>query len=592
MWALITFLQNLTVKQKTILYFFFLFVIVFSNNHLCLWDQDEAAYAGYAKNMMLTDNWLIPDFMWSEDHRKTPLHFWNIAISYNIFGINEFAVRFPSSLFLFLTYFLVFSFVKKVKDEKTALLSVVILSTTLFIPTLGKVSVTDSTLFFLSVLCAYSIWHILYEKSLKWSFIFWISFSIALLVKGPPIIIFTGIFISILVVFHPQRKNIVVLHPWFFLPLALLPFTIWAYQSTKFDNGVFLQWLFDWYVKKRINDSVFGQTGYPGTHFVLLIIIFLPWIKYLIKAFKSIFFSLYKKRDVDFFLSAWFISGWLIYEFSPSKLPSYIVVAHVPIAVFIAGFVLNKLYNNNKNTIRLLLFNISLQAVIWLAALPLIENIRNVSKRVGIYLSKNVDSQTTIYLANKRFSPPSLPFYIGQHHTNVVSEKDLLLLSKYYYKPEPCVFVLSETQANILKSVIPNMQFHKISAPEYVLSLSNSYYIFIKEQKNDSLLKTDETSFILNDLATYRANIVNNQEWYASVKERAIKANMTTDELVFAEAIWVRQKDSLKADYLIYAKQNLRHKSEIETKAIQNQISFEEQALKDADFLFENRYTK
>jgi 4-amino-4-deoxy-L-arabinose transferase-like glycosyltransferase len=52
-----------------------------------LWDQDEAAYAGFARRMIETGNWVVPEFMWSEPHRKPPFLFWSIAVSFKLFGV-------------------------------------------------------------------------------------------------------------------------------------------------------------------------------------------------------------------------------------------------------------------------------------------------------------------------------------------------------------------------------------------------------------------------------------------------------------------------------------------------------------------------
>jgi 4-amino-4-deoxy-L-arabinose transferase-like glycosyltransferase len=103
------------ITRKAIIYLLVVsFILFFGNNWVSLWDQDEAAYAGFAKTMIESGNWLMPEFMWSEVHRKPPLHFWNIAISYKMFGINEFAVRFPSALFILLTLILVFFGTRKI----------------------------------------------------------------------------------------------------------------------------------------------------------------------------------------------------------------------------------------------------------------------------------------------------------------------------------------------------------------------------------------------------------------------------------------------------------------------------------------------
>ena len=85
----LNFIHSKSYNQKFLLLFIALtFIWLFGNNWVSFWDQDEAAYAGFAKTMIETGNWLQPDFMWSEVHRKPPLHFWNIALSYKIFGIN------------------------------------------------------------------------------------------------------------------------------------------------------------------------------------------------------------------------------------------------------------------------------------------------------------------------------------------------------------------------------------------------------------------------------------------------------------------------------------------------------------------------
>src|SRR6478752_3145184 len=97
-------------------------LILFSGNQLIsLWDQDEAAYAGFALNMLDSHNWIIPKFMWSEVHRKTPLHFWSIVLSYKLFGINEFSVRLPSSLMIFFTYVSIYMAGKPLFGDKVSI---------------------------------------------------------------------------------------------------------------------------------------------------------------------------------------------------------------------------------------------------------------------------------------------------------------------------------------------------------------------------------------------------------------------------------------------------------------------------------------
>ena len=195
-----------------------LIMLLFINNgNVSLWDQDESAYAAFAYKMNETGNYLIPDFYWSSMHRKPPLHFWNIAGSYKIFGVNEFAVRFPSALSIALLYLALYFFARKISgDRRMPIYSVIVLATCFFIPFIAKVSVTDATLLLFSTLCAIALYHVLEKQSLFWLLTFWICFALALLTKGPPIILFTGVLGLLILIFHPGRKGLLRLHPWFF----------------------------------------------------------------------------------------------------------------------------------------------------------------------------------------------------------------------------------------------------------------------------------------------------------------------------------------------------------------------------------------
>ncbi|MBI4648394.1 MAG: glycosyltransferase family 39 protein [Bacteroidia bacterium] len=211
-------------KINSWLVLLYLLIILFAGNwSISLWNQDEAAYAGFAKNMLESGNWLIPDFMWSEIHRKPPLHFWLVASSFSLFGINEFALRLTSSLAIFGVYLLVFFQGRKFFGTISVLYAIVVLGTSFLVPALGKIALTDGLLLLFSTLCGFGVLNVLKFRSKLWVAIFWLSFAFALLTKGPPIIIFTSIFGLLAFIFHQQRKNLIIFHPWFFLPLAMLP---------------------------------------------------------------------------------------------------------------------------------------------------------------------------------------------------------------------------------------------------------------------------------------------------------------------------------------------------------------------------------
>ena len=534
--------MDFIAKNKTVLFFILIGLITFGfNGSLSLWDQDEAAYAGFAKNMIDSGNWLIPEYMWSFIHRKPPLHFWNIALSYQVFGINEFSVRFPSALFTFSTYLVVFLWGKKLFGYKISFLSAVILSTTIFVPLLAKISVTDATLLFFSTVCALSVFQNLSKPSLITTLIFWASFSLALLTKGPPIIIFTGTLAIIIFALHPERMKLFRLHPWFFLPLAATPLIYWGYLAYQVDNGEFINWMIDWYIIKRISGSVLGQTGPPGTHLLFITLFFIPYLMFLPKAFWNGIKGTVNPKSENFLLGAWLVSGWLLFEFSPSKLPAYSLVAHVPLAVLIAKLLANYIKTNtiphkaliiaqyviflllnaallfasfylelsNFLKISILIFNVLMVsgiivsiklmkskkfiysivsinllflAGIHLAILPQIDNFKNSTKRVALYLKENVNPESSIVLANKKGSPPSLPFYSNLYFENVMGTTSFNEMTEQYKSGKPFVFVLNHEDKQKFEDTFGKVNFGEISSFYTDRKEKASYYILLNPE--------------------------------------------------------------------------------------------------------------
>jgi 4-amino-4-deoxy-L-arabinose transferase-like glycosyltransferase len=63
-----------------------------------LWDANEAFYAETPREMLITGDYLAPRFNFQPRAQKPPLTYWAVLASYEVFGVNEFAVRFPGAM--------------------------------------------------------------------------------------------------------------------------------------------------------------------------------------------------------------------------------------------------------------------------------------------------------------------------------------------------------------------------------------------------------------------------------------------------------------------------------------------------------------
>lgn len=87
-----------------------------------LFDWDEINFAESAREMIVTGDWFNVQINYKSFWEKPPLFIWMQALSMKIFGVGEFAARFPNAIMGVLTLLLLFNIGRKIKDEKFGLL--------------------------------------------------------------------------------------------------------------------------------------------------------------------------------------------------------------------------------------------------------------------------------------------------------------------------------------------------------------------------------------------------------------------------------------------------------------------------------------
>ena len=75
-------------------------VLVWQLGTPSFWDPDEAYYAEASREMRQSGDFLVPSLNGDYRFDKPPLIYWCQVLSYNVFGENDFAARFPSAYFL------------------------------------------------------------------------------------------------------------------------------------------------------------------------------------------------------------------------------------------------------------------------------------------------------------------------------------------------------------------------------------------------------------------------------------------------------------------------------------------------------------
>jgi hypothetical protein len=100
-------------------------LLFLSNGHQSLLPHDEGLYAGRARLMLETGDWINP---WAEPHHKTPGIYWLIASFYQLLSINLTAARLPSQVAAVLCVGLLYAIAKKIFNPQVGQLAALILS--------------------------------------------------------------------------------------------------------------------------------------------------------------------------------------------------------------------------------------------------------------------------------------------------------------------------------------------------------------------------------------------------------------------------------------------------------------------------------
>ena len=152
-----------------------------------LTDRDEGRNAEAGREMFESGDRLTPTFNGELRVAKPVLFYWLMEQSYRLFGVNEFAARFPSALFgvgLILIHYL---FLVHQRDRTVALFGGLMLLLNLEILGLGRVALTDSVLIFFTTASLYGFWLGLHGTGgvRRWIWAFYIGMALATLTKGP-----------------------------------------------------------------------------------------------------------------------------------------------------------------------------------------------------------------------------------------------------------------------------------------------------------------------------------------------------------------------------------------------------------------------
>ena len=325
---------------------------------------DEGRNAEVAREMSQSHSWLVPTYNGLAYLDKPAFYFKTIALSFSLFGESETTARLSSAFFGFSLLVVTFLFCRRLYDQRTALLAMLIVATTPLYMVFSRYVIFDMTLaFFVSstIFACFLAEECEEKQRIRWYLLGALTAGIATLIKGPVGFIIPTLVIAVFNGFEGRlsaMKRAFALRNWLVFFAVVLPW---------FVGLSILRPDFPYYGIMRESVARFTTTEFHRTapfYYYAPIILgtFFAWSFLLPESIVAAWQKRQSWSRADRLFIIWAVVVVCFFSISQSKLPGYILTAVLALGVLTARVFAKALSNNSGRAARIL----------WHATVPLL----------------------------------------------------------------------------------------------------------------------------------------------------------------------------------------------------------------------------
>jgi 4-amino-4-deoxy-L-arabinose transferase-like glycosyltransferase len=271
-----------------------------------LYSETEGQYAGAAREMVESHQWLLPTNDGIPRLQKPPLLYWLIIASYKILGVNEAAARLPVALAVVATVALIFLIGEKLSDYWRGFIAGLIYLSFCGTFLLSRIVMPEPLV---TAFIAGAIFCGLrgYERRRRrgvWFAGVWICSALACLTKGfLGIVYVAAVFVLLSIFYREARMRFRALLRWKYAAIFLVivaPWHIWAqwHFPHYFHYLIRSEWLGH---LRGLTDETHDFLGVPAYQFVILHLAWwFPWSIALLPGVTFAWRRVVRPREINF----------------------------------------------------------------------------------------------------------------------------------------------------------------------------------------------------------------------------------------------------------------------------------------------------
>lgn len=311
-----------------------------------LFDWDEINFAECAREMIVTDNYLQVQIDYKPFWEKPPVFIWMQVLAMKVFGVNEYAARFPNALVGVITLLVLFYAGRRIVNEKMGMWWAAIYAVSWLPHFYFKSGIIDPT-FNLFIFLAFFQVHLLRYGTKKWlhAILSGIFLGAAVLTKGPAAIL---IAILAFAVYFLVNRGITGFK-WMFLPViviaAFLTTCIW-FGLEVINNG---WWMVNEFITYQIRLFSTEDAGHGGPffyHFIILLIGCFPASVFLFH--RAGIEESIERRDFKRWMWVMFWVVLLLFSIVKTKIVHYSSLCYFPLTFLAALHLYNMVHLKEK----------------------------------------------------------------------------------------------------------------------------------------------------------------------------------------------------------------------------------------------------
>lgn len=307
-----------------------------------LFIPDEGRYAEIPREMLASGDWITPRMNGLKYFEKPPLQYWMTALSFRLFGLDEWTARLPATMLGFFAMLMVGYTAYRIWDARTGLFAAAILGGSWAYFLAAQYLTLDMTL---SACLTFALCSFLMAQNQSavasrraWMLAAWVAAALAVLSKGLVGVVLPALALLAYVVLRRERALLGRLHLLAGGTLLLLITAPW-FIAVQERNPEFFHFFFIREHLQRFAESGHHRPGPWWYYIPIMIVGLMPWTPAMLK--EGMTWLKNRRPHRGGFSTEWFCAVWvgvivLFFSASHSKLPAYILPVLPAIALVFA----------------------------------------------------------------------------------------------------------------------------------------------------------------------------------------------------------------------------------------------------------------